>query len=308
MIRRAGRVASVAASIVALSFAVFGARAQDRAEWVHQRFLEIDGFDGTRQRVVVTYPRRADGRSHPPGERYPVVIALHGQGESRLTANRGAMAWYLQYDLPEAFGAMARGRLTPADYHHLVRPAHLSMVNQQLGARPFEGVMVVTPYTPDLMDEPPTGPRVRSYCDWLAGPLLAALRAQMPNAAQTREGTGIDGVSLGGMLALEAGYSHPEAFGAVGAIQPAIRGRRGRLLAAANAAREAGHSQDLRLLTSDGDPFKRPTEQLSQALRDNRVNHRFVLFPGPHDYVFNQGPGAIELLRFFDEILAREAF
>jgi enterochelin esterase-like enzyme len=281
--------------------------AQDRAQWVHQRFLEIDGFDGTRQRVVITYPRREDGRSHPPGERYPVVIALHGRGESQLAPNRGALAWYLQYDLPEAFGALARGRLTPSDYKMLVRRPHLDMVNGALASQPFRGVMVVSPYTPDLMGDPPDGERVQGYADWLAGPLLRALRQQMPFAARGRDSTGIDGVSLGGMLALEAGFAHPEAFGAVGAIQPAIRGRAGRLLAAAEAARDGGRTQEIRLLTSDGDPFKTPTQQLSRQLRTAQLSHRLLVVPGPHDYVFNQGPGAIELLRYFDEVLARES-
>jgi enterochelin esterase-like enzyme len=280
--------------------------AQDRAQWVHQRFLEIDGFDGTRQRVVITYPRREDGRSHPPGERYPVVIALHGRGESQLAPNRGALAWYLQYDLPEAFGALARGRLTPSDYKMLVRQPHLEMVNRSLASRPFRGVMVVSPFTPDLMGDPPDGERVQSYLDWLAGPLLVALRQQMPFAARGRDSTGIDGVSLGGMLALEAGFAHPETFGAVGAIQPAIRGRTGRILAAAEQARDSGNAQQIRLLTSDGDPFKAPTQQLSRSLRAAQLSHRLIVVPGPHDYVFNQGPGAIELLRYFDEVLARE--
>jgi enterochelin esterase-like enzyme len=293
--------------VIALSIALgppLGA--QDRAEWVHQRFLEIDGYDGTRQRVVITYPRRRDGRSHPPGERYPVVIALHGRGEAQLAPNRGALAWYLQYDLPEAVGAMARGRLIPADFRRLVTPAHLEMVNAELTERPFRGLMVVTPYTPDLMAAAPDSAELRGYGDWLAGPLLEALRAQMPNAARSREATGIDGVSLGGMLALEAGFAHPEAFGAVGGIQPAIRGRSQKLLAAAQEARDDGHAPAIRLLTSDGDPFKEPTEALSRQFRDAHISHRLVVFPGPHDYIFNQGPAAIELLRFFDEVLLRE--
>jgi len=299
-------LATAALALWAAGFVQLPAFAQDRADWVHQRFVEIDGHDGTRQRVVVTYPRRSDGRSHPPGERYPVVIALHGRTEALQTANRGAMAWYRQYRLPEAFGALSRGRLTGTDYQHLVRQEHLRMVNAQLRGRPFRGVMVVSPYTPDLMEDPPNGPRVRSFTSWLAGPLLDALREQMPNAARSREGTGIDGVSLGGMLALEAGFGHPEAFGAVGGMQPAIRGRGGRLVAAATLARAGGHSQSLRLLTSDGDPFKGPTEAFSRRLREAHYSHRLVVVPGPHDYVFNQGPGAVEMLRYFDEVLARE--
>ncbi|RLB47913.1 MAG: esterase [Deltaproteobacteria bacterium] len=282
-------------------------QAQERRDWVHQRFLDIEGYDGVAQRVVVTYPRRSDGRSRPPGERYPVVIALHGRGEARLAPNRGALAWYLQYKLPEAFGALGRRRLTSADYHGLVNRGHLEMVNAQLRAEPFRGVAVVTPYTPDLMGDPQAGPRVAAFGDWLAGPLLSALRDEFPNLARGRDATGIDGVSLGGMLSLEAGFAHPEAFGAVGAIQPAIRGRESRLVAAATRARDHNQGpQQVRLLTSEADPFREPTESLSTALRAVHLSHRLLVVPGPHDYQFNQGPGAIELLRYFDEVLARE--
>ncbi len=299
-----------AAALVAISAALLSppppAGAQDRAQWVHQRFLEIDGYDGTRQRVVITYPRRDDGRSHPPDERYPVVIALAGRGESQLPPNRGALAWYLQYNLPEAFGALARGRLTPSDYKLMVRQPELEMVNASLAARPFRGVMVVSPYTPDLMEDPANGERVTAFGDWLAGPLLNALRQQMPFAARGRDSTGIDGVSLGGLLALETGFAHPETFAAVGGIQPAIRGRVGPLSSAASHARDGGDTQAIRLLTSDEDPFRAPTEELSRRFRGAQISHRLELFPGPHGYVFNQGPGAIELLRYFDEVLVHE--
>ena len=37
----------------------------------------------------------------------------------------------------------------------------------------------------------------------------------------------------------------------------------------------------------------------------DHVAHDFADIPGPHDYPFNRGPGAIELLLWHDRVLAR---
>ncbi|HEY8431059.1 MAG TPA: alpha/beta hydrolase-fold protein, partial [Sandaracinaceae bacterium] len=262
--------------------------AQPYSEWVHYRRLDVPAPWGT-QRVLVTFPRRGDRLEHPPGQRYPVLIALHGRGESR-DAERAHLGWANLYRLPDAFAALLRGRVSVADYNRFVRDTHLAYVNASLRARPFVGVMVVTPYVPDVSGEPLGSERMRALGAWLSGPLLDAVRERFEGAARTREGTGIDGVSMGGRVALEVGLGHPQVFGAVGAIQPAIRGTEEALadLAAAG-AREA--PQHLRLLTSEEDPFLWPTRRLSMALGERRVAHTLTVMPGPHDYAFNRGPG-----------------
>lgn len=290
-----------------LTLAVFGAlaaaqtRAQYRSQYVHQRVFQVEGADGSPQKVLAIFPRRTDGRSHPPNARYGLVIALHGAGEAARGLDRGFLGWGVDYQLPEAFGALQRGRLAFGDYRGQVTERHLRMVNASLRQETFEGVMVVCPYTPNLMAR---ADDVRAHAGWLAGPFLAQVRAQFPGAARTRAGTGVDGVSLGGMIALETGLRHPEAFGAVGAIQPAIRGRVGQL--ASLAAHNDGR-QHIRLLTSEGDPFLGVTEELSARLRQAAVAHTLAVFPGRHDYTFNRGPGAVELLRFHERVLSRES-
>jgi enterochelin esterase-like enzyme len=277
-------------------------RAQPANEAVHYRRLEVEAPWGT-QRVLVTFPRRPDRLQHPPGERYPVVIALHGRGEA--DPERGHIGWASRYGLSDAFGALSRNRVSTLDYRSFVRDAHLAYVNESLRVRPFGGVMVVTPYVPDISDEPIGSDRMRQLGDWLAGPLLSAVREGLPGAALTREGTGIDGVSMGGRVALEVGFAHPEAFGAVGGIQPAIRGDEDALTTAAASA-TARHGQRIRLLSSENDPFLVPTRRLSSGLAERRIAHTLTVVPGPHDYAFNRGPGSLELLLFHDRALARE--
>ena len=75
-----------------------------------------------------------------------------------------------------------------------------------------------------------------------------------PVVSQEARAVGVDGVSLGGMVALEVGLRHPEVFGAVGAMQPAVRGREAELAARAERAAQR-FPQTVRLLSSDRDPL-----------------------------------------------------
>ena len=290
--------------MLVVSWAVGAVHAQPPSDWVSYRRLNLSTPWGER-RVLVSFPRRPDHRLSPPGRRYPILIALHGRGEALVGPERGYLAWAIRYLMPNAFEALARGRLTQRDYRGLVRTEHLRVVNAQLRARPFRGVMVVTPYVPDIGGEELGAWDATEYVDWLAGPLVDAVRERFEGAARTREGVGIDGVSLGGRVALEAGFRHPEVFGAVGASQPAIRGMEGPL-ADLGASASAAYPQHVRLLTSDDDPYLWATRRLSLGLREHRVSHTLTTVPGPHDYAFNRGPGVLEMLLFHDRALARE--
>jgi hypothetical protein len=272
-------------------------RAQEPSEHVSYQEIRLPAPWGE-ARVLLTHARGRLARSSTT--RQPIVVALHGAGEARRGPDRGFLGWVSDYELPRAFGALGRGHLRAADYGDMVRAEHLALRNRELHGQPFRDLLVVTPFTPDLMAEVPGSDAIRAYGDWIAGPLLAAVRREVPSAALTAAGTGIDGVSLGGMLALETGLRHPDAFGAVGGIQPAIRGRVEAL------APVATGTQRMRLLSSDDDPFLAPTRALDAALTARHVDHELVVTPGHHGYAFNRGPGGIELLFFHDRALAHE--
>ncbi len=301
---RAHRLARLAALACAVALVATAAVAQDRSDYVHQRHLTVPGPDGAPQRVLVIVPRRADRAMSPPGARYALVVALHGLGEAQKAPERGLLGWSVDYHLPTAYGALARGVLRRADYGNSVNDAHLEAVNAELARAPFRPPAVVTPYVPPGLLRPGAGEARARYIDWLAGPLLEAVRAAYPGVARTREGTGIDGVSMGGRIALEAGFAHPEAFGSVGGIQPAVRGDAETLAARVDPAA----SQRIRLLSSERDDFLDATRALSGALRGRRIAHELVITPGAHGYEYNRGPGAIELLRFHGAALVQEPF
>ncbi len=293
---------SIALSIIAfVTVMVLPLAGQSRDEFVHHRYVRVEAPWGS-ERVLVMYPRLAGSREHPRDRRWSLLVALHGQGEARRGPERGFLGWALDYQLPSVFGVLATGRLAVRDFRGYVRPERLSFINAQLARSRWEGLMVVCPYTPDLMSEPSGSERILEWSRWIAGPMLEAVRAELPNAARNRASTGIDGVSLGGMLALEVGLRHPESFAAVGAMQPAVRGREESIAAIADANAE----QRIRLLTSDDDPFREPTRTLSERLRERHIAHDLTIVPGPHDYSFNRGAGGIEMLFFHERTLARE--
>ncbi len=300
----AARVALVLGAALA-SFAAGTRRAstQPRSASTHQRVLYVPApAGGPSQRVLVTWPRRAGG-ALPTRERWPILVALHGAREAALPPSRGCLAWSVDYGLDAAIGALRRGALTTANFGGLVTPSRLGVVNAALRERPFHGLFVVTPYTPPLRGV--GSEQARAWGAWLAGPLLEAVRAAFP-AARGREGAGIDGVSLGGRLALEAGLAHPEAFGAVGALQPAIDELVLTALVDAAAARPASLPQRLRVVSSDGDTGLAAARAFSAALRERRAAHELLVASGTHGYAFNRGPGALEMLLFHDAALAAE--
>jgi iron(III)-salmochelin esterase len=249
-------------------------------------------------RVVVVVPSWGGAEA-----RFPVVLALHGRGEAMKTPAEGAMGWPRDYAMVRAIDRLRAPPLRERDYEGFVDRARMAATNASLAAEPFGGVIVVCPWLPDVRPAP-TGD-IAPYGRYLLDVLLPRVRRDTP-ALTSPEATGIDGVSLGGVLALRIGLSRPEDFGAVGGIQPALGdGQNAEWTALAQAARARRPAMKLRLLTSHDDYFHDPIVALSQAWQHKGIVHDFADVPGPHDYVFNRGPGSIELLTWQDRALAR---
>lgn len=271
--------------------------AQDRSAHVHQRVVRVPSPWGERK-VAVTWSRAEVGVRRDTN--LPTLVALHGKAESLRGPDRGFLGWVVDYRLPDAFGALQRGALTRQDYGGRVRDEHLRQVNAALESRAFKGLCVVTPFTPDLLDQPVGSPAIQEFGDWVATVMLPHVRQRFEALSNTRELTAIDGVSLGGRLSLEVGLTHGEAFGAVGATQPAITRREQAL---ATLATSTSSRPNLRLLSSDRDPFLAATQKLSELLREQQVPHSLSVVPGPHNARFNRGPGAIEMLFHYDRLM-----
>lgn len=246
------------------------------------------------ERVVVMLPDPL-----PPGQ-LRAVIALHGRGESLKSPELGAMGWPRDYALTRAYARISNPPLTSEDFEGLVDPGALESKNRALAERRFGGLAILCPFLPDI--DPFDADKVAAYGRWLVDDVLARAKAELPIAG-TRGATGIDGVSHGGIVSLLVGLARADVFGAVGALQPAILAEKvSALTAVANGAKS--RLPKLRLTTSHDDYFRAAIAETDQSWTAAGIEHDYDDLPGPHDYVFNRGPGAYELLFWHDRALA----
>jgi enterochelin esterase-like enzyme len=245
---------------------------------------------GDARRAVVIVPKGA-----PAGEKLPVLVALHGMGETQ-SPERGAHGWLDWYAIDAAIAALRAPPLTEGDFQGFVTTERLGQVNADLQRRAYGGAIVVCPYVPSGIGYAIT---FDDYAAWLGGVLLPRVRKETPASSDVRK-TGIDGVSLGGMSALQIGLAHPELFGVVGALQPAIRGMVTDVVELI--AQKLG-ARPLHLVTSTDDYFRESVGDVSERLKTKGIAHDYLLTQGPHDYAWNKGPGAIEMLLWQDRKL-----
>lgn len=248
-------------------------------------------------RVVVSIP------AHVAGERLPVLFAFHGRGEALKGPERGARGWWDDYWLGKAIQKLAHPPLDPELFLGFADPVRLQAMNESLRARPYAGLIVVTPYTPDRLGGDDAFAAAKPLSAWVVDELLPRVYRETP-ALGTYESTGIDGVSLGGRAAWAIGLSYPEKFGVVSGMQAAFDSEEGEWVArVAEKAVKKKFALKLRLLTSGQDYYLEPSRALSARLTGLRVPHRFDVVRGTHSYTFNRGPGAYEMLLFHDRAL-----
>jgi poly(3-hydroxybutyrate) depolymerase len=229
-----------------------------------------------------------------------VLVALHGRGEAVKGPDAGAYGWPTDYALTRALARVCAPPLNQADFEGLVTDEHLAAINRELASRPWEGLIVACPYVPDL--DLRRERDVAEYGRFLVDVLLPKIRSDLP----TTGAVGIDGVSLGGNVALRVGLRRPDVFDAVGALQPAIDDARvPDLVALAQGARSKHPSLALRITTSQDDAYRDVTRSLSSAWKVAGIAHDFSELPGPHDYIFNRGPGSYEMITWHRRVLHR---
>ena len=237
--------------------------------------------------------------------RFPVLVALHGRGEALKPPIEGALGWPRDYALLRAFDRLRTPPLTDLDYGGFSDRDRMLEANASLAKDPLAGLIVACPWLPDLTSTSTRESDVAGYARFVLEVLLPRVRRETP-AYATPEATGIDGVSLGGAIALRIGLTSPEAFGAVGGIQPALsETQTPEWTALAQAARARRPGLKLRLLTSHDDYFRDAIVSVSRAWTAAGITHDFAEVVGPHDYSFNRGPGSIELLLWHDRALGR---
>ncbi|WP_234023056.1 alpha/beta hydrolase [Sorangium cellulosum] len=229
----------------------------------------------------------------------PLLVALHGRGEAVRGPEVGARGWRDDYRLDAALRRIASPPLTPDDLGQMATRERLAQLNASLAQHPYRGLCIATPFTPDLRDRSAEG--AAGFGRFVVERLLPRVRAEAGCQA-AREATGIDGVSLGGRLALLVGLSHPDVFGAVGALQPAVRATEAEMFSALARRAMERRPVALRLVSSEADPFLPAIRAISDRLRQDGVAHELLVVPGPHDYAWNRGPGGIEMVLWHERV------
>lgn len=245
-----------------------------------------------RMSVVVSVPPAGQG------ERFPVLIALHGRGEAFKGPERGARGWVDDYGLGRALDRLQDPPLLATDFGGTVDPQRLSRMNRELERSAYAGLVIVCPYTPDILAGDRAFSAAGPLAEFIVDRLLPRVLRETP-ADPNPSKIGIDGVSLGGRASLLVGFERPRSFGVVGALQAAIDQKEiAPLVERARRAHEANPALALRLLTSHRDYFLREVSMLSDSLSQAGVPHAFSVVPGDHSYEFNRGPGVYEMLTF----------
>ncbi len=234
-----------------------------------------------------------------PQKRYPLVIAFGGAGECAREPEEGALAWAGYYDADEAAVALGQETLTEEHFRGLVTVPQLAAFNQRLLMNPYSGIILACPYSPPLsttakdFEQP-------GYERFIMDELIPELKKRyrtIPGAV------GVDGVSMGGARSFYYGFSYPQEFLSIGAVQGAFGPH---MATYARLVKENGNSlksRAIQIVTSDDDVLAPSSVHMHELLLSNDIDHIYSVLTGPHDYIFNQGPGSIALLMFHNEAL-----
>lgn len=231
---------------------------------------------------------------HAENAQLRVLVALHGRGEAQKNPERGARGFIDDYGLEAVWTWLAAdpgARVAPPG----LPPAYKASVEAELERVPFEPIVVVMPYVPDRFRGPEAFQSAPEYAKVLQA-LTRRVRAELP-VRQDRDGWALDGISLGGRVAMACMPDLTAEFGAFGSVQAAIDERELTTFAELfERARAKNPQLHFSLATSDQDYFRVVLERYHAALAARSLNHAWTVLPGDHSYAFNRGPGVTHLL------------
>lgn len=255
------------------------------------RFLEFKDTTmyGGRSLAVAAVPRDL-----PKGGRAPLVILLPGGHHMMQRFDVGCWGWWSEYLLGEAMTVLRRAPpLTSRHFWDYALPAQLARFDAAVRAVPWRHAVIVTPWVVGRQSElEPHGGMIVPFLR----EVIDRARAELP-VLQTREATGLGGMSAGGMWAIYCGAQLAERVASVIAVQPYTVGLVAKLTAATLARPRA---QRLRVLTSEDDHQREATCELAFSLRAAGVELELEEYRGLHRWEFAAGPGVLDSLLHFD--------
>jgi enterochelin esterase-like enzyme len=266
---------------------------------LEQHDLVLDGDKKLARRSLLLVPKHV-----PPGRKLPMLVLLHGLGE---TGNEmlGIHAWGDRYGLVRAYERLCRPpveRLYPKQ--SWFSDDHIARVNRSLARRPFGGVVLVCPVTPNPYKLQPAARTLDRYADWIEQTLLPAVRERAPVSDGARH-TGLDGCSLGGYVGVEVFLRKPHLFGSFGGVQSAFSAPAALSYAEriAKALADIG-PRPIRLGSSGSDPYAAANRAFAKKLDELGVPNELSIPPGPHNQPWLKEVGTLDMLLWHERKLA----
>ena len=233
----------------------------------------------------------------------PLVVLFHGKGES-VDERLGVHAWTERYGLTSAYERLLQAPVTAGDTRSTYwKPERLREVNESLVSRPFGGLAIACPFTPDVFRIGGREKFLDGYAAWITDELIPRARRETP-ILEGHQHVGVDGVSLGGYVSIEVFLRRAEQFGAWGSVQGALGGYQAKRYAEALAATLSRvGARRLHVETSLADVYRDDNELLAKRLRELGVAHDFSAPPGAHNQPFLRDSGTLEMLLWHDRAL-----
>jgi len=273
-----------------------GSRAED-ALGPPVRDLIVRDLTVERERFTLFVPTHL-----APNEHVPLLVLLHGLAETK-DVRMGAYAWLERYGLGTAYDRLRRPPLERTSRRQDWTSARLDEVNAALVARPFRGMAIACPYTPNVYTKANPSAALDAFATWIVDHMIPRCHIEAPVVPDAQR-TALDGCSLGGYVGLEVFLRRPEAFAAWGGVQSAIS-EAGATSYAERIKQTLARvgPRKIHLETSTLDPYRGANEKLAAELSRRRVPIELCVVPGPHDQPWLREAGTIEMLLWHDRAL-----
>lgn len=269
------------------------AKAEAPSEALHQRDLSVPGSPSLARKARLLLPSTGPAPTR-------LLILLHGRGETS-SERMGLKAWSELYGLSQSYQRLQHAPVEPVLKTPRIAAKRLKRINADLESRPFTGMAIVCPVTPNPADAANRDVMLDRYAAWLVSELVPAVRAEVPSLGTQ---VGLDGCSMGGYVGLEVFKRKAQAFSSFGIVQSAIGTWRvpGYTQAISQALKQ-GARVKLHLQTSTRDPFREATELLSIQLRERGIDNDLDVIAGAHDQLWLRQIGSLEMLLWHDRNL-----
>ncbi|HTV20630.1 MAG TPA: hypothetical protein VMG12_18230, partial [Polyangiaceae bacterium] len=212
--------------------------------------VSLDSDDRWGRRALVLHPTGG-----PPGQTYPGLLLFHGRGET--SSEQAALhAWREDYGLERSDARLRRPPIAFSNAERrYIEPEQLAAIHERLQKKPFTGLCVICPVTPNARRAKKPEAVLDRYSEWIEHTLLPAVRDAAP--LDTERGLGVDGCSMGGYVAAEVFVRKPHLFRSFGVVQPAVGEYRVARYARHLANAMQRHSLlGIHLQTSTRDPYR----------------------------------------------------